>query len=99
MQYCSLPKTFFWIHKIVVDCSVIAVFLFFLFLADNAISFHLNTTLLAHSGDWVTVTWANVDNPSPKDWIGVYSPPVNGSVDPINHAPIKFQVHLCYKLT
>ena len=59
------------------------------------ISFHLNTTLLTHSGDWVTVTWENVDNPSPEDWIGVYSPPVSGTVDARNHAPIKWQVHGC----
>ena len=63
---------------------------------DNlTISFHLNTTLLSHSGDWVTVTWENVDNPSPEDWIGVYSPPVSGTVDAKHHAPIKFQVCLC----
>ena len=59
------------------------------------VSFNINTTLLTHSGDWVTVTWANVDNPSPEDWIGVYSPPVSGTIDAKHHAPIKFQVCLC----
>ena len=89
----SILTTFAWIHKIMVDMQCDYSFLIPIS-ADNDISFHLNTTLLAHSGDWVTVTWANVDNPSPEDWIGIYSPPVNGTVDAINHAPIKFQVRL-----
>jgi len=60
--------------------------------AETTISLHVNTTLLAQSGDWVTVTWENVDAPSSNDWIGVYSPPINGTIDAIKHAPIKFQV-------
>ena len=91
----SILTTFARIHKIMVDMQCNCSFLILPILADNDISFHLNTTLLAHSGDWVTVTWANVDNPSPEDWIGIYSPPVNGTVDAKNHAPIKFQVRLC----
>ena len=58
----------------------------------GTITLHVNTTLLAQSRDWVTVTWENVDSPSSSDWIGVYSPPVNGTIDAKNHAPIKFQV-------
>ena len=91
----SILTTFARIHKIMVDMQCNCSFLILPILADNDISFHLNTTLLAHSGDWVTVTWANVDNPSPEDWIGIYSPPVNGTVDAKNHVPIKFQVRLC----
>ena len=67
--------------------------------AETTISLHVNTTLLAQSGDWVTVTWENVDSPSSSDWIGVYSPPVNGTIDVKNHAPVKFQVCLCCKQT
>ena len=52
----------------------------------------INTTSLAHSGDWVTVTWRNVHNPTSSDWIGVYLPTVRGTIDARNHAPIKFQV-------
>lgn len=52
----------------------------------------VNTTSLAHSGDWVTVTWRNVHNPTSSDWIGVYLPTVSGTIDAKNHAPIKFQV-------
>ena len=59
------------------------------------VSFHLNVTRLNHSGDWVTVSWENVDSPSSEDWIGVYSPPVSGTIDAKHHAPIKFQVCLC----
>ncbi|KAL9225888.1 hypothetical protein vseg_001764 [Gypsophila vaccaria] len=32
---------------------------------------------LNRSGDTVTVTWANVTNPSPLDWLGIYSPPTS----------------------
>ena len=58
----------------------------------------VNTTSLAHSGDWVTVTWKNVHNPNSSDWIGVYLPTVSGTIDAKNHAPIKFKVLLvfCY---
>ena len=52
----------------------------------------VNTTSLAHSGDWVTVTWKNVHNPNSSDWIGVYLPTVSGTIDARNHAPIKFKV-------
>ena len=58
----------------------------------------VNVTSLAHSGDWVTVTWKNVHNPNSSDWIGVYLPTVSGTIDAKNHAPIKFKVLLvfCY---
>ena len=50
------------------------------------------TTLKGPGHDWVNVTWSGVQNPSVGDWIGVYSPPVNGSnIDPSLHAPVKFQ--------
>ena len=51
---------------------------------------------LEHSGDWVTVSWTGVSYPNFEDWIGVYTPPTNGSsVDPQKQAPVKFQVRTC----
>ena len=50
------------------------------------------TTLKGPGHDWVNVTWSGVQNPSIGDWIGVYSPPVNGSnIDHSLHAPVKYQ--------
>lgn len=50
------------------------------------------TTLKGPGHDWVNVTWSGVQSPSIGDWIGVYSPPVNGSgIDHSLHAPVKFQ--------
>ena len=49
-------------------------------------------TLKGPGHDWVNVTWSGVQNPSIGDWIGVYSPPVNGSnIDHSLHAPVKYQ--------
>ena len=60
---------------------------------DSSIEITVNTTLLKQSGDWVNVSWTGVPDPSHDDWIGVYSPPVNGSsIDPQAHAPVKYQV-------
>ena len=50
------------------------------------------TKLNGVKADWVNVSWSGVQNPGPGEWIGVYSPPVNGStIDHSLHAPIKFQ--------
>ena len=50
------------------------------------------TTLKGPGHDWVNVTWSGVQKPSIGDWIGVYSPPINGStIDHSLHAPVKFQ--------
>ena len=51
----------------------------------------VNVTELETSGSWVNVSWSGVTTPTTKDWIGVYSPPVNGSIEPA-HAPVKYQV-------
>ncbi|KAJ4827866.1 prolyl aminopeptidase [Turnera subulata] len=32
-------------------------------------------TILANSGDNVTITWSGIDSPSELDWVGIYSPP------------------------
>lgn len=59
---------------------------------DNVLLKVSQTTLPGPGHDWVNVTWTGVQNPSSNDWIGVYSPPVNGStIDHSLHAPIKFQ--------
>lgn len=60
--------------------------------ADNDIVITVNTSVLEMSGSWVNVSWSGVKDPDKDDWIGVYSPPVNSSVDPASHAPVKYQV-------
>lgn len=57
----------------------------------------VSSRLLQASGEWITVSWSNVENPAATDWIGVYSPPSNDvyRIDPVNHAPIKYQVWNC----
>ena len=53
----------------------------------------MNTSILEHTGEWVNVSWSGVPTPGDEDWVGVYSPPVNGNtVDPAAHAPVKYQV-------
>ena len=63
-------------------------------LTDDDIVIKVNTSLLESSGEWVNVSWSGVSNPIGDDWIGVYSPPVNNSIDPAAYAPVKFQVIL-----
>ena len=63
------------------------------FFSEADIVLKVNITLLNRSGDWLSVSWEGVPHPSDSDWIGVYSPPVNGGIDPKNHAPIKYQVN------
>ena len=56
------------------------------------ISIHVSPTILNSSAEWLTVTVEIEDAPLPYDWIGIYSPPVNGTIDYHNQVPIKFQV-------
>ena len=50
------------------------------------------TKLNGPGADWVNVSWTGVQKPDIGDWLGVYSPPVNGSnIDPTLHAPVKYQ--------
>ena len=67
-----------------------------LLLADGYIKLRVTPQYIEQSGNWVTVKWSGVSNPSDADWIGVYSPPVDDSypIDPVNHAPIKYQVFI-----
>jgi hypothetical protein len=40
----------------------------------------------------VTVSWRNVPNPSKDDWIGLWALWNSTEIDPIKHAPVKYQV-------
>ena len=60
--------------------------------ADHNIVLTVNTTRLPYSGSWVNVSWNGVSNPKKSDWIGVYSPPIDNSIDPSYYAPVKYQV-------
>ncbi len=51
---------------------------------DNSIVFTINTTLLARSGDAVTVTFSGVPSPTIQDFIGAFSPN-NMSTVPIRY--------------
>ena len=59
---------------------------------EKEIAIQVNTSELESSGSWVNVSWSGVPSPDAEDWIGVYSPPVNNSIDPASHAPVKYQV-------
>ena len=45
----------------------------------------VNATVLESSGAWVNVSWSGVPSPGREDWIGVYSPPVNNTIDHSAH--------------
>ena len=59
---------------------------------DPSVVVSVSPNKLNKSGDWVTVQWEGVSDPSSDDWIGVYAPPNGESVDPSKIAPVKFQV-------
>ncbi|XP_064404192.1 uncharacterized protein LOC135349586 [Halichondria panicea] len=58
---------------------------------DASVTVSVSPSALEKSGSWVNVSWEGVASPSDDDWVGVYSPPVGGSIDPVKHAPVKFQ--------
>ena len=64
-----------------------------LYIGDS-MSFTARPKYLETSGSWVTVRWYYVEEPSEKDWIGVFTPPVDGDypIDPSEHSPIKWKV-------
>ncbi len=64
----------------------------------SSISFKLSTTSLNKSGEWVEVSWDNVDSPDDYDWVGVFSPPLNDiyQINLQQQAPVKLQVHTMY---
>lgn len=62
------------------------------FLLDASIAINVNVSELETSGSWVNVSWSGVTSPAKTDWIGIYAPPVNNTVDPAAHAPVKYQV-------
>ena len=59
---------------------------------DPSVVVSVSPNKLNQSGDWVTVQWEGVSDPSSDDWIGVYAPPHGESVNPSKIAPVKFQV-------
>lgn len=59
---------------------------------DPSVVVSVSPNKLNQSGDWVTVQWEGVSDPSSDDWIGIYAPPNGESVDPSKIAPVKFQV-------
>ena len=52
----------------------------------------VNATVLKSSGSWINVSWSGVSDPKKSDWIGVYSPPIDSTIDPSYNAPVKYQV-------
>lgn len=60
----------------------------------SSVSFAARPRYLSTSGEWVTVRWKYVDEPSEKDWIGVFTPPIDDTypINPTEHAPIKWKV-------
>lgn len=61
---------------------------------SSSVSLKVNTTVVVKSGDWVTLSWDGVPNPSDQDWIGVYLTAGDGKINTTNHAPVKYQVGL-----
>ncbi|KAK9750696.1 hypothetical protein RND81_02G214500 [Saponaria officinalis] len=43
--------------------------------ATSTPTISVTPTTLNKSGDKIQVTWANITNPSNRDWLGIYSPP------------------------
>ena len=37
--------------------------------------------------------WKHVDQPTVSDWLGLYTVPEDGTIDPTKNAPVKFQVN------
>ncbi len=63
-------------------------------LVEGGVYLWVSPQYLETSGEYVTVTWNDVESPSSLDWIGVYSPPLDDVylINPAEHAPIKYQV-------
>ena len=72
--------------------------LFIVVLFAGSVSISATPALLVTSGDWITVSWENAGVPSTSDWVGVFTPPVDGSIDLRHHAPVKYQVIACSSL-
>ena len=77
------------IHRLQMHCCAFVPFVLYI---DDSIVIEVNTTELESSGAWINVSWSGVSLPTSDDWIGVYSPPINNTIDPAAHAPVKYQV-------
>ena len=62
-------------------------------LAEKNILFHATPHTLSKSGEWVTIEWSGVDQPTNDDWVGVWVlPSVDLDIDTKTQAPVKYQV-------
>lgn len=53
--------------------------------------------MLNKSGEWLSVSWINVDNPSDLDWLGMWVLPDNTTdIDAKTLAPVKYQARILY---
>ena len=57
---------------------------------EPGLAVSVTPTKLQRSGEWVLVWWEGVTNPSPADWIAVYSPAFPSNYSAVS--PIKYQV-------
>jgi hypothetical protein len=60
---------------------------------DPSVKLTTSRSVLQNSGDWLTLTWKGVRDPSFSDWIALY-PSIMGdaTINPTKQAPVKFQV-------
>ncbi len=64
--------------------------------AEQDINLYVSPNTLNKSGEWVTVSWSSVSQPSTLDWVGLWVLPDNQtSIDAKTKAPVKYQV-CCY---
>lgn len=63
-------------------------------LIESSVVFAARPRYLTKSGEWVTVRWRYIEDPSDNDWIGVFTPPIDDvyPIDPSEHSPIKWKV-------
>ncbi len=61
--------------------------------AEQDIKLYVSPNTLNKSGEWVTVSWSSVSQPSTLDWVGLWVLPDNQtSIDAKTKAPVKYQV-------
>ena len=67
-------------------------------LTGSSVVFAARPRYLTQSGEWVTVRWRYIEDPSDNDWVGVFTPPIDDvyPIDPTEHSPIKWKVQCTY---
>ncbi|XP_064383549.1 uncharacterized protein LOC135332138 [Halichondria panicea] len=59
---------------------------------EQDIKLYVSPNTLNKSGEWVTVSWSSVSQPSTLDWVGLWVLPDNQtSIDAKTKAPVKYQ--------